>query len=126
MENVFERDVEIVERALEELLRWWSANDYGKFRWTAPGLAMAAYRHRFMRQEITFHDHQNVRQLERQSYFGGQLEAYWIGPIKQKVWQYDVVSLYPAVMRGNLYPVRLRDFDLATPLREEKPEGEIS
>jgi hypothetical protein len=106
------RDVEIIERAMVELLTWWRAGDYGRFRWTAPGLAMSAYRHRFMMHPITFHPHIQLRRFERQAYYGGQLEAYMLGDLPGPIFEYDVNSLYPSVMRGGLYPIKLIDYDL--------------
>lgn len=105
------RDVEVIEKAVTELIFWWREMDLGCWRWTAPGLAMSAFRHRFMSHDIVFHDVPEIRRLERASYFGGQLEAYRLGEINEPVWQYDVVSLYPAVMRDNLFPTKLIEWD---------------
>ncbi len=106
-ERYCRRDVEVIEQAVVQLIHWWKDRDLGNWRWTAPGLAMSAFRHKFMSHDIVFHDEMDIRQLERESYFGGQLEAFYIGHIREPVWQFDVVSLYPSVMKGNLYPVKL-------------------
>lgn len=115
------RDAEIVERAMTELMIWWHESDLGNFRWTAPGLAMSAYRHRFLKHEIVFHDKLPVRRLERQAYYGGWLEAYRLGDVPGPVFQYDVISLYPSVMRCNLYPTKLLDCDMDAELTETCP-----
>lgn len=110
------RDVEIIEKAVIELIEWWREHDLGNWRWTAPGLAWSAFRHRFMSHDIIFHDEQPVRALERDGYFGGQLEAYRIGEINERVYQYDVVSLYPSVMKNKLYPIKLEQWNVSRKL----------
>lgn len=105
------RDVEVIETAVTELIQWWREMDLGNWRWTGPGLAMSAFRHRFLKHDIVFHDIMPIRALERAGYFGGQLEAYRLGTIDEPVYQYDVVSLYPAVMRDKPYPIRLLEWD---------------
>jgi len=42
--------------------------------------------------------------LERESYSGGRTEAFFIGEYVGHVGHFDVNSLYPSVMRGNLFP----------------------
>ena len=95
--------------------------DLGNWKWTAPGLAWSAFRHKFMDHDIVFHDEMDVRAHERSAYFGGQLEAYRLGSIEEKVFQYDVVSLYPSVMAGNLYPIRLKEYDISRPVSTVPP-----
>ena len=74
-----------------------------------------------MDHDIVFHDEMDVRSHERCAYFGGQLEAYRLGSIEEKVFQYDVVSLYPSVMAGNLYPIRLKEYDVSKSLSTVQP-----
>jgi len=104
------RDVEIIERAVLGLIKWVRDEELGKFRLTSPSQAMAAYRHRFMQHRILYHDDKIVRNLERQSYYGGQVECYLLGRVNRRIHQLDVTSLYPSVMRGNLYPWRLSSY----------------
>lgn len=120
-ERYCSRDTMVIEKAVIELIEWWRERDLGNWKWTAPGLAMSAFRHKFMDHEIVFHDEQPVRELERDSYFGGQLEAYYIGEINEPVYQLDVVSLYPSVMEHNLYPCKLLDYDLSAKLSAVRP-----
>ena len=120
------RDVRIIEHAVVELLLWWREQDLGNWRWTAPSLAMAAFRHKFMTHDIIFHDEPKARQLERAAYFGGQTEAYFLGPYDKPVWQYDVVSLYPKVMQDELYPSKLLDYREVVAFTEAMPMHEPS
>lgn len=101
------RDVEVIAQAIVGLVRWVKDNELGKFRFTAPSLAMGCYRHRFLQREIIFHQEQAVRELERRAYYGGQVEIYRHGKRRRKVHQLDVTSLYPSVMLDGLFPYRL-------------------
>lgn len=106
------RDVEIIELSITRLIGWWKSNKLGKFGFTSPSLAMAAFRHTNKNANILAHQEDTVRVLERNSYFGGQLESYHIGKIDEKIYQYDVASLYPSVMKNNVYPVHLLEYDI--------------
>lgn len=102
-----ERDTEIIERSFLSLVDFVSDNEFGMFRYTASGQAMAAYRHRFMETSILFHDEIGVKKLERRSFLGGRTEVFRRGKIPCKVYQLDISSLYPYVMRLNKFPVKL-------------------
>lgn len=103
------QDVAILERAVCELASWLKDNDYGGFRFSAPSIAFSAYRHRFMHHPIEVHGFKLVSKLERESYFGGRLECFYIGQSKGSHYEVDVAALYPYVMRENTYPTRLLD-----------------
>lgn len=119
------RDVEIIERAIEKLLLWHRKNELGKFKFTAAGIAWHAYRHRFMPAKLFSHDCDEVKKIERQSYFGGQTECYKLGNIGCRVYALDVASLYPSVMARNLYPTCLVDYCLDCKLLGDIPQGNL-
>ncbi len=102
-----ETDVKVLVQVVRDLLDTVHSNDLGQFRWSAPAQALAAFRHRFYPVKIELHDQEPVRALERQSYFGGRVECFRIGTIRHPLWQLDVASMYPAVMREHKYPHRL-------------------
>lgn len=126
-----ENDVVVTEKCVVGLVNWVKENDLGRFRYTRAAQALSAFRHRFKMQPIEFHDEPDVRNLERACYFGGRLEAYFLGecvsspPTKQQkrmfrsdpagltprapIYELDVCSLYPHVMRENCFPNRLLD-----------------
>lgn len=126
-----ERDVEVTEGCVLGLIRWVREHDLGRFRYTAPAQALSAFRHRLMTIPPECHVEPDVRSLERESYYGGRLEAFYLGevrakpksrdtrrpirPIKRRkvphgpVYELDVTSLYPFVMQSNEYPVQLLD-----------------
>lgn len=109
-----ERDTEITLQAFVELVKWVKDNDMGMFRYTGPAQSMAAFRHRFMSEEILVHDNLPVKVLERSAYFGGRFECFYLGEINEIVHQVDVNSLFPSVMRRNQYPVALDRFSMET------------
>ncbi len=106
-----ENDATIIEKCFVRLLQWWQENDYGNFRFTRAGLAMAAFRHRFMQgTPICFHGEPSVKQMERNSYTGGETEVYRYGSVAERIYQVDVTSLYPWVMREKCFPAKLLDW----------------
>lgn len=107
-----ERDAEIVLRTFTNLISFVKASQLGMFRYTASSQAMAAFRHRFSRTDIFFHDNIDIKKLERRSYFGGRTEVFRVGEIDRTVWQLDVNSLFPSVMRTNRFPKKLIRFEL--------------
>ena len=126
-----QRDVQVLRRCVTGLINWVKAEQLGRFRYTAPAQALSAYRHRFKEFPIEVHDEPDVRSLERSCYYGGRLECYYIGrtakPGTARKWrrrysqlalrpkpqgpiyELDVCSLYPYVMRENDYPQKLVD-----------------
>lgn len=106
-----ENDVQIVKDAILGLIGWVKSNNLGKFRFTAPSQAMAAFRHRWNKPAIVCHNQNHVRKLERESYYGGRLECFYIGPVTGDIYELDVASLYPSVMKSELYPAKLLEFN---------------
>ncbi len=124
-----QRDVEILERCVLQLLAWHREHDLGMFRATAPACAYGAWRHRFKKVDVILHDEAPVKKLERAGYYGGQLEVYYLGEVSPAsngtsgwlreaaewgkckptgpVHKLDVTSLYPHVMSRNRYPAKL-------------------
>lgn len=103
-----ERDVTIIERAVCRLIREVKEQDLGRFRWSAPAQALAAWRHRLYGQPLNIDRPDPVRALERRAYYGGRIEQCFHGTFSEEVFELDVASMYPAVMRDRLYPAELR------------------
>lgn len=103
-------DVEVLREAVLSLTDWIRDENLGKFRFTAPSQAMAAFRHRWNRPAVVCHNNVKLRQFERESYYGGRLECFYIGRVQGKVYELDVTSLYPSVMADRLYPIKLDSF----------------
>lgn len=107
-DNYCRRDVEVLQVAVESFIRFIIMEDLGNFRPTLASQAMNAYRHRFMHHFILIHDNEKVCELERDSYYGGRVENFFLGEVNEKLYYLDVNSLYPFVMGSELYPNVLR------------------
>jgi DNA polymerase type B, organellar and viral. len=102
------RDVEIIAKAILTWIKFCKENDLGNFGVTAPKQAFNAYRHRFMKHKIFIHNNVDAIEIERESYYGGRTEAFYIGHVADdKVFTLDVNSMYPSVMKEGLYPTKL-------------------
>jgi hypothetical protein len=124
-------DTAILFRAVLDLIRWWTAGDYGKFGSTSAALAWSAFRHKFYTVPIHIHGSKDAIDIERAAYYGGRVEAYYCGPVGAPectirvsrpgysadyhdkpagpVYVLDVQSAYPAIMRHCRFPCRLLD-----------------
>jgi predicted regulator of Ras-like GTPase activity (Roadblock/LC7/MglB family) len=141
------RDVDILQTAMCELIRNWYMCDLGNFQLTAPGLAFSCYRHRFMNHSIVPHNNKDVTNDEASAYFGGETTVFFRGRITQTgehlfdaggerrrdrepefcgpVYHVDCNSLYPHVMREQLYPAMyLGSLDHPRPSEVEKRLGD--
>ena len=131
--------VNVVRRYFVSLIKFWDEGDYGVWKHTVGGLALAAYRHKFMQCADLIHDCKDALKVEREALVGGQWVCHWVGKVKQfmaadpkqppasfgkrKPWrwgpvhQLDVNGLYPSVMEQALFPVQFVAF-------KEKPAWE--
>lgn len=116
-----QRDSDILFHTFTELIKWVKDNDFGMFRYTAPGQAMAAYRHRFMSIPIFVHDNKEVKRLERSAYFGGRTEVFRKGEFNEIVYLLDINSLFPSVMLGGRFPHILDRYEIRKELTTELP-----
>lgn len=106
-ETYCERDVQVLCDAVLSFRAFVEREDLGNFRPTLASQAMNAFRHRFYDGEIYIHDDENTNESERDAYYGGRVECFQLGKVKRKLYYLDVNSLYPSVMRNNLYPKKL-------------------
>lgn len=105
------RDVEILANAVCGLKQYIQTHDLGQFGLSAASISMSSFRHRFMKHEIFIHDNVKALGLERQAYYGGLVECFYLGRIKQQnIYKLDVNSMYPHVML-NEFPVKLLEYN---------------
>lgn len=97
------------ESIMLNLIRWVKDDDLGMFRFTASAQAMAAYRHRFKGHVINLERPPEIVKLERDGYYGGQLDMLYHGKVSDMVYELDVQSMYPSVMREAYVPRELSD-----------------
>jgi hypothetical protein len=104
------RDVEIVKRTMEQYYSFLNKHDLGNFMSTKSSQAFVAYRHRFMNTKIFAHRNEEISEIEKLAYFGGRVEAGFIGEVpKGPFMSLDINSMYPFVMKLHPYPVKLID-----------------
>ena len=101
------RDVEVLERAVLLFRDFVQQEDLGNFRPTLASQAFNAFRHRFYTGGLLIHDSVDVLALERDAYYGGRVECFFVGKVNEPMTYLDVNSLYPFVMAENDYPTRL-------------------
>lgn len=104
------RDVEILQKGMSYYLSLIADHDLGSFKFTRASQAFNSFRYRFMFSRIYLHKHPEVTMLEQKGYFGGRVEARFLGKCPGRSFVHlDVNSLYPFVMKENAVPVRLID-----------------
>lgn len=102
------RDVAILAAQVTNWLDLIRKDDLGGFAGTIAGQAMRLFRHRYLTVPIYIHDCERALKLERESYVGGRCECFYLGKVSKPMLKLDVNSMYPFVMRENLFPFRLR------------------
>lgn len=109
-EELFKRcqtDVEIIKRAMLELMTRWKNEELGEWSYTLAGLSYNAFRHKFYYYPVYPHDDEHVKELERESYHGGRVECYRLGDVNGPIYYLDVVSMYAYVMKTIRVPTML-------------------
>lgn len=102
-------DVEVLRAAMLELLSWLERSDMGNWRLTGPAQAMAAYRHRFMREgTLLVHRDDDAIDAERRAAWSGRCELYRHGLVDERVEEWDFTLAYLTVARDLQLPVQLR------------------
>lgn len=101
------QDVEVIRQAVLAWLDFLVENDLGYFSPTLASQAFNTYRHRFMKTPIFIDAKDNALEISRAAYVGGRTECFKLGHHRGEFYYIDVNSMYPAVMRANLYPSRL-------------------
>ena len=110
------RDTEILEKVMFEWFSFIKSENLGNFGMTLSAQAFNAFRHRFMNCKIYVHRQNQPVDLERSGYFGGRVECFFIGKAKKIPYvKIDLNSMYPFIMRENVFPTRYiaKDSDLS-------------
>lgn len=81
--------------------------DLGSFKPTIAAQSMAAYRHKYLENDIHIHCDSEVLDLEREAYKPPFLLCPFVGQAPEAVWHFDVNSLYPSVARDMRCPAKL-------------------
>ena len=88
-------------------IKFLQSNMVGRLCYTKASTAMAAYLFRHYHTPIFIHNNAEATQIERESYKGGRCECFALGDFSGQTFHIvDVNSLYPFVMRDNLFPTK--------------------
>jgi len=98
-------DVLVIKSAITKFLEFIEEHNLGNYQPTLASQSFTAYRHRFMPTAIFIHSNEGICQLERESYYGGRSECFYLGNVNQPLWYFDVNSLYPSMMSEHPYPM---------------------
>ncbi len=101
------RDVEIIYKLWQIWFKFLHIHEIGNFKLTTSSSAFEAFRHNHISHSISLHNNEQAITLERDSYHGGRVECKYLGYVEGNLYYLDVNSMYPYVMRGNVYPYRL-------------------
>jgi len=113
------RDVEIIKKAMEFYFHFILKHDLGEFSLTRASQSFRAYRHRFMNTKIWLHNEEKVKEFEREAYFGGRVECFFLGEVDRGPFvSLDVNSMYPFIMRFTPVPVKFLAY-LEAPIKRE-------
>jgi DNA polymerase type B, organellar and viral len=85
---------------------------------TAASLSFATYRHSFLKSLLYLHSHEDATKLEREALFGGRVQTWRSGSVKELVTVVDCNSLYPHVMKDYPHPVKFRNHQWEGTVRE--------
>jgi len=101
------RDVEIEFENFKLFIKFLEENNVARLCYTRGSTAMSAFLLRHYTTKIYIHNNAEAIRLERESYKGGRCECFYIGELNNDTYYtLDVNSLYPFIMRNNLYPVK--------------------
>jgi len=100
-------DVLIELENFKRFIRFLEERRVARLCYTRGSTAMSAYLLSHYAEKIYIHNNAQAIRLERDAYFGGRVECFFLGSLNsEKYYVVDVNSLYPTVMRNNSYPVK--------------------
>ena len=106
-----QRDTEIVYLTIRKLIETLQNNDLAPFRLSAPSLAHAIYRHKFMTHRIVTQHWREIVDFEREAYSGGYVQVMnLLERGHPEIVKLDVNSMYPSVMQEEKFPLYMTDF----------------
>jgi hypothetical protein len=109
------RDAEICYRAGEFIL-----NKIGKIKPTAPSLSFYYYNKHFRKFGCYLSLNESLEEKIRMAYHGGRTESYVRGTLPDKVYVYDVKSLYPYIMATQKLPFTLNEIKVKSDVNLDK------
>lgn len=102
-----QRDTDIITEVFHQWLDFIRINNLGRFAFTVASQSFVAYRTSFLHKKIYIHRHDWLTAFERKAYHGGRTDIFFQGKVNDGViYNLDVNSMYPYVMKENKMPVK--------------------
>lgn len=106
-----QRDVKILRKAMETYIEFLHKEDLGTFGVTSASQSLNAFKYRFIKHEIHIHNSERAIELEREGYYGGRTECFYIGKLSgETFYKLDINSMYPYQMCSKRFPCKLLGF----------------
>jgi len=106
-EEYCKRDVEVLKLTVERFMEYLVEYDLGSLCLTMPSQALTTYRHKFCQGDVVIHHFSELQRIEREAYYGGRTEAFFIGEVpKSPIWYLDVRGMYAWILRDKELPIR--------------------
>ena len=99
-------DVKILARAITSFFEFILSENLGNHGYSIASASFKAFRRKFLDGEIEPPRDPEIIKLESDSYFGGRVECFRLGHYQGDFYILDVNSLYPFVMKTNIFPTR--------------------
>lgn len=106
------RDVDVLDLAMRNIWEWLKRNGIPQFHPTRAGQSRLIYRTKYEKKRITYAESDEQVVLDRLGYYGGRTDLWFVGRKQGPIYQLDVNSLYPHVMRDQWYPCAILSQDL--------------
>lgn len=102
-----QRDVEIIEKFMQQYILFIRSNNLGVFQLSIASQSLMAWRTRFLKSDVYLHTKEDISQFERTAYHGGRTECFHIGQLPVSDYYYlDINSMYPYVMKTYPMPTK--------------------
>jgi len=111
------RDTEVIAKFIVDLVTLVVKELGGTFSRTLASTSFSLYRKRFIPRIIKLHEDDAATALEREGYYGGRNECFFIGEKSgERFYMLDVNSMYPYVMSAYTFPYELVKYERNIPL----------
>jgi hypothetical protein len=96
---------------LSDYVRLTVGLDLGSLKSTAAAQGSCRYRtHDMLFHRLYCHQMKELRQLERDAFYGGRAECKTIGKITEPTYHMDAISMHPTIGMREKFPTKLIDF----------------
>lgn len=108
-ERYCRRDVDVMVKGMRVLSKFLSKWHLGQLDITRASIAFKIFRRYYLTTNMLKSVDLEVLKMEYRAYHGGRVECFHIGTLPtQDYYLLDFNSLYPSVMKGNQYSIRVR------------------